>query len=193
MLLRTLKFMPILPQRLNPGDTFGLIAPASPPPDPQTVDHSVAALEKMGFKVKLGRYVRKRWGFLAGRDRERAADIMQMFTDQKVNGIICLRGGYGAGRLLPLLDYAAVRKNPKVFVGYSDITSLHCAFLKKSNLLTFHGPTVAAAFTEADYPEFSRQSWLKILMQPVAAGSSSAQVTMARQFPWCGAGKFRES
>ncbi len=163
--------MPILPKRLCPGDTLGLIAPASAPPDPKAVDGSVAALEQMGFKVKLGRHVRKRWGFLAGQDRERAADLMEMFTHPKVNGIVCLRGGYGSGRLLPLLDYPAIRKNPKVFVGYSDITSLHCAFLKKSNLLTFHGPSVAAHFTEKDFPEFSRLSWLNMLMQPIAAGS----------------------
>jgi muramoyltetrapeptide carboxypeptidase len=159
---------------MHPGDTFGLIAPASPPPDPNTVDHAVAALEKMGFAVKLGRHTRKRWGFLAGQDRERAGDVMRMFADKKIHGIICLRGGYGAGRVLPLLDYSAIRASPKIFVGYSDITSFHCALLKKSNLLTFHGPTVAAAFTESNYPEFSRQSWLKILTQPVAAGSLCA-------------------
>jgi muramoyltetrapeptide carboxypeptidase len=163
-----------LPNRMHPGDTFGLIAPASPPPDPKTVDHAVAALEKMGFAVKLGRNVRNRWGFLAGQDRERADDVMRMFTDKKVHGIICLRGGYGAGRVLPLLDYSTITKNPKVFVGYSDITSLHCALLRKSRLLTFHGPTVAAAFTEPDYPIFSRQSWLRILTQPEAAGSLCA-------------------
>jgi len=118
----------------------------------------------MGFAVKLGRNARKRWGFLAGQDRERAGDIMQMFTDKKVQGVVCIRGDMGRGRLLPLLDYAAIRANPKVFVGYSDITSLHCAFLKKSNLLSFHGPMTAAAFTEADYPEFSRRGWLRTLM-----------------------------
>ncbi len=163
--------MPTLPKHLQLGDTLGLIAPASAPPDPKAVDASVAALEKMGFKVKLGRYARERWGFLAGKDRERAADVMQMFNDPKVNGIVCIRGGYGTGRLLPLLDYAAIRRHPKVFVGYSDITSLHCAFLKKANLVSFHGPSTAAHFTEADYPEFSRQSWLRIMTQPVPVGS----------------------
>ena len=163
--------MPTLPPRLHLGDTLGLIAPASPPADPKAVDHSIAALEKMGFKVKLARHARQRWGFLAGKDQERAADIMQMFTDKKVNGIVCLRGGYGTPRLLPLLDYAAIRRNPKVFVGFSDITALHCAFLKKANLLSFHGPMTASHLSQADTPEFTRQSWMKILTQPVAAGS----------------------
>src|SRR5882757_8856175 len=160
-----------LPQRLHPGDTIGLIAPASAPADPKAIDRSVAAMEQMGFKVKLARNVRKRWGFVAGPDRDRAADIMQMFTDRKVNGILCVRGGYGTARLLPLLDYSVVRDNPKVFAGYSDITSLHCAFLKVANLLTFHSPMPASDFIQESYPEFSRQSFLKMLMDPKPYGS----------------------
>jgi muramoyltetrapeptide carboxypeptidase len=162
--------MPTIPRRISPGDTLGLIAPASAPPDPKVVDHSVAALEKMGFKVKLARNARKRWGFLAGRDHERAADIMQMFTDPKVKGIVCIRGGYGTGRLLPLLDYKTIRKNPKAFIGFSDITALHCAFLKYSNLVSFHGPMPASHFVQDDFPEFTRASFMKVLTQPVAAG-----------------------
>lgn len=166
--------MNIRPRHLEAGDTLGLITPSSPPPDPKNVDECAAALEKMGFKVKIGRNARKRLGFLAGTDKERAADVMAMFTDKKVNGIVCLRGGYGTPRILPLLDYAAIHRNPKVFVGYSDITALHCAFLKKSNLVSFHGPMPASAFTKKDYPEFSRSSWLNAITKPVAAGSICA-------------------
>jgi muramoyltetrapeptide carboxypeptidase len=165
--------MPTIPERLHPGDTIALIAPASAPPDPEVVDYSVASLEEMGFKVKLGRNVRKRWGFLAGKDGERAGDIMQMFTDRKVRGIICLRGGYGTPRLLPMLDYQAIRENPKVFIGFSDITALHCAFLKKSNLLSFHGPMTGSHFIKKDYPQFWRESILKLVTEPTAAGSIS--------------------
>ena len=86
--------------------------------------------------------------FLAGHDRERAGDVMDMFSDRKVKGIVCLRGGYGTPRILNLLDYEVIRRNPKVFVGFSDITALHCAFLKKSNLLSFHGPMTASHFTD---------------------------------------------
>src|SRR5882724_4441108 len=116
--------MPTLPERLRLGDTLSLIAPASAPRDSGAVDEAVAALEKLGFAVKLGRHARRRRGFIAGKDRERAADLMAMFTDPKVRGIICARGGYGSARLLPLLDYVAIRANPKVFAGFSDITSL---------------------------------------------------------------------
>ncbi len=162
---------PILPKRLRPGDTLGLISPASAPPDPKTVDHSVAALEKLGFKVKLGRHARKRWGFLAGPDRERAADLMEMFANPRVSGIVCLRGGYGTPRLLSLLDYSVIRRNPKVFVGFSDITALHCAFLVKSNFLSFHGPMAASHLVQKDTPEFTIQSWRRTLMKPEPAGS----------------------
>src|SRR5215467_5058498 len=116
--------MPNLPERLSPGDLVGLIAPASAPFEPKIVDESIHTLERLGFKVKPGANVRKRLGFLAGTDRERAADLMRMFTNRKIKGIFCVRGGYGTARLLPLLDYGTIRKNPKVFVGYSDITSL---------------------------------------------------------------------
>jgi len=150
---------------------LSLIAPASAPRDSGAVDEAVAALEKLGFAVKLGRHARRRRGFIAGKDRERAADLMAMFTDPKVRGIICARGGYGSARLLPLLDYVAIRANPKVFAGFSDITSLHCALLKQSNLLSFHGPMAASQIARPDFPEFSRQSWLRTMLEPAASGS----------------------
>ena len=115
------------PERLCFGDTIGIIAPASAPPDPKAVDRAAIALEKFGFRPKLGKNVRARLGFLAGTDRERAADVMQMFTDKKVKAIICLRGGDGSSRILDRLDYDVIRRNPKIFAGYSDITSLHFA------------------------------------------------------------------
>ena len=162
--------VPIIPDRLNTGDTVGIIAPASAPPDPKSIDRSVAALEHLGFKPKLGSNVRKRWGFLAGSDRDRASDIMKMFADRKVKAIICVRGGYGTARLLPLLDYRTIRANPKIFIGYSDITSLHCAFLVKSDLVSFHGPMLNSDFIKPNLPDFTLQSFLRTLTQPSAPG-----------------------
>ena len=163
--------MPTKPDRLNYGDTIGIVAPASAPPDPKNIDRSVAVLERLGFKAKLAPNVRKRWGFLAGSDRDRASDLMKMFTDHQAKAIICVRGGYGTSRLLPLLDYRTIRANPKIFLGYSDITSLHCAFLVKSNLVSFHGPMRNSDFVKTDFPDFTLQSFLKTLMQPFAPGS----------------------
>lgn len=163
--------MPIKPPRLNYGDIVGIIAPASAPPDPKAIDRSAEALEGLGFKPKLAANVRRRWGFLAGTDRDRAADLMKMFTDRKVNAIVCVRGGYGTARLLPLLDYKLIRANPKVFIGYSDITSLHCAFLVKANLISFHGPMLNSDFIKDDFPQFTLQSFLRTLMEAKPTGS----------------------
>ena len=163
--------MPLKPSHLNPGDTIGILAPASAPPDPHAIDLAVRAIERLGFKAKLSPNVRKRWGFLAGTDKERAADLMKIFSDRAVNAILCVRGGYGAGRLLGLLDYRAIRKNPKIFIGYSDITSLHCALLTHANLVSFHGPMLNSDFIKEDLPDFTLQSFLRMLSRPAASGS----------------------
>lgn len=129
------------------------------------------ALTKLGFKPKPATYLRKRLGFLAGDDRERAADIMEMFSDPAVQGIICFRGGYGAARLLSLLNYTTIRQNPKVFIGYSDITALHGALLARANLGSFHGPMLNSDFLKETIPDFTLQSFLRTLMRPSAPGS----------------------
>jgi muramoyltetrapeptide carboxypeptidase len=165
--------MPIKPARLNPGDTVALIAPASPPPNPNAIDRSVEALKALGFRTKLATNVRQRHGFLAGTDRQRAADIMDAFMDKHVQAIFCVRGGYGASRLLPRLDYRAIHSNPKIFIGYSDVTSLHCALLKKSNLVSFHGPMLNSELIKDDLPEFTSEGLLRTLTKRVAPGSIS--------------------
>jgi muramoyltetrapeptide carboxypeptidase len=172
--------MPIKPARLRHGDTLGIIAPASPPPNPANIDIGLAAVEQLGFKVKPAPNLRKRWGFLAGSDQERAEDLMQMFADPNVHGIVCFRGGYGSARLLPLLNYKLIRANPKVFVGYSDITAIHCALLAKADLVSFHGPMVNSDLLKPDLPAFTRESLLKILMQPKPAGSLCSRTKIKR-------------
>ena len=162
--------MPIKPKRLQPGDTIAVVSPASPPPDARNIDRAVAMLEALGFKVKLAPNARRRHGFLAGSDRERAADLMRAFTDRSVRAILCVRGGHGATRLLPLLDYRAIRAHPKIFVGYSDLTALHCALLTQANLVTFHGPMLNADFVANGFPKFTRESFFRTLMQPSASG-----------------------
>jgi muramoyltetrapeptide carboxypeptidase len=157
--------MPIRPPSLKPGDTLGIVSPASPAPDPRNIDRAAANLENLGFKIKFAPNVRKRHGFLAGSDRDRASDLMRMFSDDSVSGILCVRGGYGTARLLNLLDYKIIRANPKVFIGYSDITALHCAFLKKANLISFHGPMLNSDFSDDNMPDFSLQGFLRVLQK----------------------------
>jgi muramoyltetrapeptide carboxypeptidase len=163
--------MLLKPERLRFGDTVGIVAPASAPPDPETIDRSVAALQKPGFRVQLAQHARKRFGFLAGSDRERAGDLMRMFADPKVKAILCVRGGYGTARLLQLLDYQTIRQNPKILVGHSDITSLHCALLTKASLVSFHGPMLAPDFAAKKTPAFTMQSFLRTVMEPSPPGS----------------------
>ncbi|MGC3960584.1 MAG: LD-carboxypeptidase [Verrucomicrobiota bacterium] len=176
----------IHPPRLNPGDTLGIIAPASAPPDPKNVDRAIAVLENLGYKIKLAPNVHKRWGYLAGSDRERANDLMRMFTDKSVNAILCVRGGYGTARLLPLLDYKIIRANAKIFVGYSDITSLHCAFLTKAGLVSFHGPMLNSEFATPELTDFTVQSFLRTLastdkQENIAAGYPDKTVKILRR------------
>jgi len=153
----------IHPRGVQLGDTIGIVAPASPPPEPAKLDAGIAVLEQLGYRVKLAKHVRRRHGFLAGSDRERAADLMAMFTDRQVKAIVCVRGGYGAPRLLPLLDYSIIRRNAKAFVGYSDITALHCAFLTQAGMVSFHGPHVVGDFAREPLDEFTVNSFQRVV------------------------------
>ena len=101
----------------------------------------------MGFQVFEAPHLYDRWGFLAGADKDRAAALQEMFLHKEVKGILCARGGYGAGRLLPYLDLDLIRRYPKVFLGSSDVTVLHLALTQHAGLITFHGPMVEPAFS----------------------------------------------
>ena len=163
--------IPLKPERLNPGDIIGVIAPASAPADPKNIERGLSRLEELGFKPKPAPNLRKRWGFLAGSDRDRAGDLMKMFADRSVKAIFCLRGGYGTARLLPLLDYGLIRSTPKILLGYSDITSLHCALLTKANLVSFHGPMLNSDLLKKRAPGFTVQSLLSTITKPTPPGS----------------------
>ena len=174
------------PERLNFGDTIGIIAPASAPPDPKAVDRAVTALEGYGFKVRLGVNVRARLGFIAGTDRARAEDVMKMFTDKKVKAIHCLRGGYGVTRLLDRLDFKVIARHPKIFSGYSDITALHLALQKFCKFISFHAPMVNGALAAPDVPEFTKKSFFRTVMEAkppgsVSEGCSQKQIDVIRR------------
>ena len=128
----------IRPPHLKKGDLIGLISPASSPKKEEVLK-AIQFLKEQGFKVKLGRNYDKKEGYLAGSDQERVSDLHEMFSDSNVKAIWCTRGGYGSGRLSEWIDLELIRKNPKIFVGYSDITYLHVLFNHACNLVTFHG------------------------------------------------------
>lgn len=135
----------VKPPRLQRGDLIGIVAPGSPAA-PEKLARGIRYLEQLGYRILPGRHVEKRRGYLAGSDTQRADDLNAMFADRRVKAILAVRGGYGVHRILPLIDYSAVRRNPKIVVGYSDITALHLALFAKARLVTVSGPMVATEF-----------------------------------------------
>ncbi|HEY9610059.1 LD-carboxypeptidase [Allocoleopsis sp.] len=126
------------PPRLKVGDTVGLINPASPI-DAKDIEQVKQTLAGLGLKVKLGAHILDRYGYLAGTDANRAADVNAMFADSSVQAILAMRGGWGCNRILPLLECDRYRASPKILMGYSDITSLLLAIYARSGIVTFHG------------------------------------------------------
>lgn len=131
----------VRPPALRPGDRVALVAPASPF-DTEKLDRTCTYLEQCGFRPVAGRHCRQRQGYLAGSEAVRSEDLVQAFRDPQIAAILCIRGGYGSGRLLPHLPFASLKAHPKIFLGYSDITFLHLAFWKAMRWVTFHGPNL---------------------------------------------------
>jgi muramoyltetrapeptide carboxypeptidase len=150
----------IKPARLRQGDLVGLIAPGGHTSD-ASVDKAVRNIEALGFRVKPGANLREVHGNYAGSVRQRIDDLHAMFADREVKAIWCIRGGSGCISLLASVDYALIRANPKVLLGYSDITALHLAIHRHAGLVTFHGPV--ASSTMSDY---SSTHLLAVLTDP---------------------------
>lgn len=156
---------------LQRGDTIGIVAPASPVNQVEMIEQARADLEALGFQVKLGASCFASYGgYLAGPPAQRAADLNAMFADPAVDAIICLRGGYGSMQILPLLDFATIRANPKLFVGYSDITALHTAIRQTAGLATLHGPNATPGLLSDGEP-LTREWLLRAMCEPAPLGS----------------------
>jgi muramoyltetrapeptide carboxypeptidase len=130
----------ILPKRLMKGDTIGICAPAGPIRETREVDEFSQIIRDLGFKVKLGKNVTGKHGFFSASDEERADEFMSLIQDEEVNGIFVIRGGWGCARLLELLDFDLIKNNPKVILGFSDLTTFLNAISSRTGLITFHGP-----------------------------------------------------
>ena len=143
------------PRPLVPGDTIGLVSPSGPTRPggnghtPENVARTRQRLHEVGFRTVVAPHALDARGYLAGTDADRAADLQAMLEDPAVQGVLCIRGGYGAHRLLDRLDYNAIGRRPKVFIGYSDITALHLALYTQCGFVTFHGP-MATALAQSD-------------------------------------------
>ncbi len=146
------------PARLAPGARVALVSPSGPLRNAGEVAHAVAAAQSLGWETVVGIHALSRDGYCAGRDAERAADLLSAIQDPNIDGIWCLRGGYGAARLLPSLPVALIRANPKALLGYSDITALH-ALWQRGGLVSFHAPTARSVLTA-----FTRESLVKTVI-----------------------------
>lgn len=132
----------IKPRRLRAGARIGIVNPAYWL-EPERMQRAVKVFQGLGYELLLGNSAALEKGQFAGTPQQRAEDIMAMFTEPSVEAIICARGGYGGNRVLPLLDYSVIRENPKIFVGYSDITGFLNSFAQRSGLISFHGPMLS--------------------------------------------------
>ncbi len=147
-------------KKLNIGDTIGIISPASPE-NIDAIKNGVQFLKGKGFNVKEGKNIYKRCGYLAGNDKERTEDLINMFLDKSIKMILCIRGGYGSMRTLPYIDFNTIKDNPKIFVGFSDITTYLNVFYEKCGLITFHGPMLNSKFDQITF-----QSLFNTIMYP---------------------------
>jgi muramoyltetrapeptide carboxypeptidase len=146
----------IKPKRLSPGDTVGLVLPATAAFEADEIQFAKEQMEAIGFKVVIGPHAFDKWGYFAGHDKDRAADINRMFADDSVNAVVCYTGGWGSPRVLPYLDYDLIARKPKVLLGFSDITALLNAVHKKTGLITFHGPVGGSTFEPYTLENFRR-------------------------------------
>ena len=159
---KPMKLKLIKPPRLHFGDTVGLIAPGGHTND-ESIQKAVARIEQLGFKVRLGANLRAVHGKYGGTVQQRIDDLHAMFADKEVKAIWAIRGGSGCISLLSSLDYKLVRANPKVLLGYSDITALHLAIVRHAGLVTFHGPVA-----QSSRSEYSNFQLMEVLMNPHA-------------------------
>lgn len=152
----------IKPNPLKIGDTIAIIAPSGPV-EFEPVSRAKQYFEAKGYRVKLGEHLFDADRYLAGCDEARVEDLHNAFADKEINAIICARGGYGAIRLIKLIDFELIKNNPKIFCGYSDVTLLSALFLKYANLITYSSPMAVSDFANDSVNEVTESSFFKVL------------------------------
>ena len=156
------------PSSLREGDTIGIVAPAWSF-DPHNFMRGVNRLRQLGFRVKYDRMIFNKYWSMAGHDRERAYQINRMFADKGVKAIMCAKAGYGSMRTIPYLDKRIIAKNPKIFIGYSDLTALLSCLSNISKMVVFHGPVVSGEIHNEMNPT-TLKYLLEAITQPKALG-----------------------
>ena len=158
----------IKPKSIKENSTIGVVSP-SYWLDENVLKNTAKFFTDIGYNIKISKSNSLQWGPFAGTPQERADDLHRMFADPKIDAVMCARGGYGANRVLPLLDYDLIRKNPKIFIGYSDITAYLTSITQKTNLVTFHGPMLTTY----------KKSWINYnynLMKRVLTGENNINI-----------------
>jgi muramoyltetrapeptide carboxypeptidase len=148
-----------LPPLLSAGARVALVAPAGPLRGPEELDASVANARALGWEPLPSANVLGRRDYLSGSDAERLQDLNAALADERVDAIWCVRGGYGAMRLLPHVDWASLNRRPRALIGFSDVTALHAAASTRCDLVTYHGPTARGTLTD-----FSKRSLLRAVV-----------------------------
>ncbi len=172
----------VRPAALRQGDAVALITPATYVSDPDRLAMAVRTVRYFGLDPRMGRNVGKRIGYLGGSAQERLSDLHDAFRDPAIKGVLSIRGGYGSEHLLDAIDYGLLRANPKVFVGYSDITALHLAIQKHARIVTFHGPVLISAFTDYTQRGFRRALFEK---RPLGALTNPPETNPLRPAHTC--------
>ncbi|MFC4072632.1 S66 peptidase family protein [Actinoplanes subglobosus] len=170
----------IRPRRLERGDLVALVAPAGPVTEPQA-DAAAAILTTWGLRTHRGRHALGRRSFLSGTDDERRSDMNEALRNPEVRAVLCLRGGYGTQRIADDLDYAAVRADPKLVIGFSDITALHLALWQEARLATLHGPTGSTLLNDPRTTAAARQALMTT--EPATIHAESAVTAPAVTVP----------
>jgi muramoyltetrapeptide carboxypeptidase len=158
----------IKPRALRPGDTIGVVSPSSYKAF-EALRPGIEKIQRRGYKLVFGEHAFDRRGYLAGEDRDRAADLNAMFARKDVKAVLCTRGGYGASRILDYLDWDTIRAHPKPLIGYSDITTLHIAFLRYTDMVVYHAPMIITL--SRDVSEHAIQNLFDVLEKPEPLGT----------------------
>ena len=152
----------IKPKPLLKGDTIGLVGISGSLKQPDEMfPKMMESIDAMGYKVIVADNCREKYGYLSGTDASRAEGLNRMFADDRVDAVVCMQGGYGTARMLDLVDFDVIRANPKILLGYSDITALHTAVHQKVGMVVFHGPMLATCWVEFD--KYTKDSMLRAL------------------------------
>lgn len=156
-------------RRLKHGDTIGVISPSSPSEKKSEVIRGVETLEDWGYRVVLSKNLNKSKGLVAGTEEERAEDLNEMFRRDDIDAVFVTQGGYGSAQLIRHIDFDLISQNPKIFTGFSDITSLHLAIMKFSGVVTFHGPGMSR-FNSEELTDYTKAAFLKAITDAAPLG-----------------------